>query len=613
LSFFVLLLIYTYSYIFDIRLQSISMACVRSQAQTTPEVILSNPWHDRGFCDPDQYQAALGRCQNGYESCDLFIKAFEQRANIEREYIMAIQNWSKMWQNEINESQEFGTNKKTWLAAIRAGEQAAYTHTDIVERIQHDVIDQMVAFKKQNYAKSIIHIRKIKEFEKDFENLQKPWLKLLSRINDAKESYHEKRRKLKRAEQAKKIIDSNTGASEEEKTEAQISVNAYARESATLRNYGNVGVFPIQVDNDDNLQHMIAKRHGYRSTFKNESERIEPGFYQVYLDTHKVKVELTATEQIGVHRYPFDNVHEKHCMILIDSSYALPLDGCRQSHVNVDPNKNEITGSIFFKGFLSRAFGGVTTYFVITFTNWIDFGVWTQGRLMNRQTTADGCSSGVYVMVLANQQQRLFSEYMDHIYTDLFIWDIFRTQVPFLILHDSKRANDIVHSIMLIVEQGGYLPKWPLANRYTNCMIGSHADIILSNLIMKHKHDLYFNMTQILEALRIVANKVQKHDSRFDPPTYIKYQYVPFDMDEYSASLTLNYAYDDWTIGNIMYAAGLIDEAQEYYNRSQWFENIFENTKKIFCPRNSTGNILCPSSEIEYLIPFDYRYTEGDA
>ncbi|CAM4886496.1 unnamed protein product [Rotaria socialis] len=179
---------------------------------------------------------------------------------------------------------------------------------------------------------------------------------------------------------------------------------------------------------------------------------------------------------------------------------------------------------------------------------------------------------------------------MDHIFTDLSIWDIFRTQVPFLILHDAKRANDIAHSIMLIVEQGGYLPKWPLANGHTNCMIGSHADIILSDLIMKREHDSHLNMTQVLEALRIVANTEQIHDSRFDPPTYIKYGYVPFDMDEYSASLTLSYAYDDWAIGNVMYAAGLIDEVQEY-----------------------TGDILCPATEIEHLIPFDYRYTEGDA
>ncbi|CAF1946146.1 unnamed protein product, partial [Rotaria magnacalcarata] len=64
--------------------------------------------------------------------------------------------------------------------------------------------------------------------------------------------------------------------------------------------------------------------------------------------------------------------------------------------------------------------------------------------------------------------------------------------------------------------------------------------------------------------LRKVANQVQKHDSRFDPPTYIKYQYVPYDMDSESASQTLRYVYDDWAIGNVMYAADLVDEAHEY-------------------------------------------------
>ncbi|CAF3777846.1 unnamed protein product, partial [Rotaria sp. Silwood1] len=710
--------------------------CVRLQTQTTPEEILSNPWHDRGFCDPDQYQAALHRCQNGYESCDLFIKAFEERASLERDYIAAIYNWSKIWQKEINESQEFGTNKKTWLAAIQAGAQAAYTHTDIVERIQNDVIDPMIAFKKQNYAKSIIHIRKIKEFEKEFENLQKPWLKLLSKINDAKESYHEKRRKLKKAEQAKKIIDSNIGATEEEKTEAQTSVNVYTKESANLRSkyeqlinemkdlrphyensmkrvldrthefererlnkfkqlfnafynainiqndpyiiemstafqnaiaahdieadiqwwnkhygrtggtflgaanlplgaqtlygtvrlgpdtsdvedrpallnryagyhysdtyinifshthvfgagivdYGNVGIFPIQVDNNDNLQHMIAKRHGYRSTFKHESERIEPGAYvilpanqqqvTVYVGISFVSIEQARINlQMQTNLESFDSIRE-----FIQQKWLNEL-----SRFEVTAEWN-LESEIKFNTALVHSMSSPT--------------IWDE-------------SNGVYL----GFDNKIYTkpEYMDHIYTDLSIWDIFRTQVPFLILHDAKRANDIVHSIMLIVEQGGYLPKWPLANGHTNCMIGSHADIILSDLIMKHEHDLHLNMTQVLEALRNVANKLQKHDSRFDPPTYIKYQYVPFDQDEYSASLTLSYAYDDWAIGNVMYAAGLIDEAQEYYNRSQWFENIFDNTKKFFCPRNSTGYILCPSSEIEYLIPFDYRYTEGDA
>ena len=175
---------------------------------------------------------------------------------------------------------------------------------------------------------------------------------------------------------------------------------------AGIVDYGEVGVFPVQVDNDEELQEMIATRHGYRSTFTHENEQVQPGFYQVYLDTHKIKVELTATEQVGIHRYSFDNFKTNR-VILIDSSYALPPspDGCRQSHVNIDPSTNEITGSIWFKGFLSSAFGGVTTYFVITFTNWTDFGVWINGSLAHGQTTADGCSSGAYIILPANEQQ----------------------------------------------------------------------------------------------------------------------------------------------------------------------------------------------------------------
>ncbi|CAF3410478.1 unnamed protein product [Rotaria socialis] len=174
---------------------------------------------------------------------------------------------------------------------------------------------------------------------------------------------------------------------------------------AGIVDYGNVGIFPVQVNNDNDLQHVIANKHGYRSTFEHKSEIVEPGYYQVYLDTHKTKVELTATEQVGIHRYSFDDFNEKHRVVLIDSSYALPPYGCQQSHVNINSTSNEITGSVFFKGFLSRSFGGVTTYFVIIFTNWTDFGVWTEGRLLQGETTADGCSSGAYVKLPANQQQ----------------------------------------------------------------------------------------------------------------------------------------------------------------------------------------------------------------
>lgn len=44
---------------------------------------------------------------------------------------------------------------------------------------------------------------------------------------------------------------------------------------------------------------------GYRSRFRHEDERAEPGYYAVKLLDNQVDVELTATERVGMHRYRY--------------------------------------------------------------------------------------------------------------------------------------------------------------------------------------------------------------------------------------------------------------------------------------------------------------------
>jgi hypothetical protein len=211
------------------------MQCIFPQGQTTPERILSNPWYDKGFCEPNQYKAALDRCKGGYESCELFINIFSERARIERDYIADLKKWSATSIKEISQSKEFGTNKKAWMDSIRASEEIANTHTDIVQRLQDNVIDKMVTFKKDNYGKSILHVKKIKEFDHDFEQAQKSWIKLLDKINKAKKDYHDAHRLLKKAETAEKIIESDRGAEDEQKTKVKLSVSTYKKESEALK------------------------------------------------------------------------------------------------------------------------------------------------------------------------------------------------------------------------------------------------------------------------------------------------------------------------------------------------------------------------------------------
>ncbi len=211
------------------------MQCILPQGPTTPERILSNPWYDKGFCEPNQYKAAIDRCKGGYESCELFIEIFSDRARIERNYIAELEKWAATSIKDISQSKDYGTNKKAWMDSIRASKELANTHADIVQRLQENVIDKMVNYKKENYGKSILHIKKIKEFERDFEQAQKSWIKLLDKINRAKKDYQEAHRQLKKAETAEKIIDSDHGAEEEQKTKVKLSVSTYKKEFESTR------------------------------------------------------------------------------------------------------------------------------------------------------------------------------------------------------------------------------------------------------------------------------------------------------------------------------------------------------------------------------------------
>lgn len=212
------------------------MQCILPQGQTTPERILSNPWYDKGFCEPNQYRAALDRCKGGYESCDVFIEVFSERVRIEREYIAALDRWSQSSIKEVGQSKEFGTNKKTWLECIRGSKEISETHKALADRIQQTVVNPMVTYKKDNYGKSIVHVKKIKEFERDFEQAQKSWLKLLDKINRVKKEYQDAHRAWKKAEAAEKIIESDQGAEIDQKNKVKLSVSTYKKDCEAAEN-----------------------------------------------------------------------------------------------------------------------------------------------------------------------------------------------------------------------------------------------------------------------------------------------------------------------------------------------------------------------------------------
>lgn len=50
-------------------------------------------------------------------------------------------------------------------------------------------------------------------------------------------------------------------------------------------------------------------------------------------------------------------------------------------------------------------------------------------------------------------------------------------------------------------------------------MIGSHADVVIADLITKGEFN-HLNLTMVMEALNKLANTEQPHDSRWNPTLY---------------------------------------------------------------------------------------------
>jgi putative alpha-1,2-mannosidase len=83
---------------------------------------------------------------------------------------------------------------------------------------------------------------------------------------------------------------------------------------------------------------------GYRSRFSHDSETAEPGYYSVMLDGYGIKVELTATERVGFHRYTFPQTDDT-CRVILDLTQSIYNydDKVRWTSICVE-NDSVITG-----------------------------------------------------------------------------------------------------------------------------------------------------------------------------------------------------------------------------------------------------------------------------
>jgi hypothetical protein len=88
---------------------------------SSPEAFGSNPAYGRGFFEIGAYSVALKRCENGHDLAQQLADMFDERAQLELNYANQLRTWSKKWHNELNKSQDYGTNKQVWDQTVTTG------------------------------------------------------------------------------------------------------------------------------------------------------------------------------------------------------------------------------------------------------------------------------------------------------------------------------------------------------------------------------------------------------------------------------------------------------------------------------------------------------------
>ncbi|HEY4003494.1 MAG TPA: GH92 family glycosyl hydrolase [Candidatus Xenobia bacterium] len=187
-------------------------------------------------------------------------------------------------------------------------------------------------------------------------------------------------------------------------------------------------------------------------------------------------------------------------------------------------------------------------------------------------------------------------------------WDTYRTEIPWLCIMYPQQASHLCQGLLNAYQQGGWLPKWPNPNE-TNVMIGSHSDAVLAEALALHVPGI-----DVVKAFQAAWKDATTQGdlasgAREGLEYYQSLGYLPTDRMVEATSRTLEYAYDDYCVGQIARAAGHDAEYRMLSARARNYRNVFDPQSAFMRGRNKDGSWQSPFDPLAWGSPF----TEGCA
>ena len=213
-------------------------------------------------------------------------------------------------------------------------------------------------------------------------------------------------------------------------------------------------------------------------------------------------------------------------------------------------------------------------------------------------------------------------------FSDLSLWDTFRTTLPWQLLTRRDLAGGVLASLSAMTAHGGVgtnatvgvFPRWPLGAVETGCMVGLHGGAFVLEALLKtdlaRDPDLGVDVVGMQRALLRQATRAGAVVlGRTEVEFYLANGWVPAEADPIQehdgkpASLTLSYAFDDFVLAGLSVIVGDGESAAAAMLRSRNYRTQWSAARQITCPRGAAGDLQCPKdAENSFGI-----FTEGNA
>ncbi len=191
-------------------------------------------------------------------------------------------------------------------------------------------------------------------------------------------------------------------------------------------------------------------------------------------------------------------------------------------------------------------------------------------------------------------------------------WNTFWNLNQFWNLVTPDWTNKWVRSQLAMYDNAGWLAKGPAGMEYIPVMVAEHEIPLIVGAYQMGIRD--YDVEKAFEAVvKMQTTEATAVGGGFagnrDLKTYLEHNYVPYDQGRFSNSL--EYSYDDWTVGQFAKALGKTAEYNQFNKRGSWWKNVIDPETGYARMKDAAGNWL------EDFDPFtsgaNHHYVEGNA